>query len=164
MNDLPKTSYSEGKKLPVGIRVSGEDILVDGSGHAIGLEEQHKYEKLLVQEERRIFNTGATRDKEETKLDFEGFLSPRVIQVFAEYMHKHRQMADGSARLADNWQKGIPLDSYMKSGWRHFFDWWAEHRGLYSRDGLTDALCGLLFNVMGYLHEHLKEKEKNENI
>ena len=113
----------------------------------------------------RTFDTGATRDKDETKLDFEGFLSPRVIKAFAEYMHKNREMKDGSVRASDNWQKGIPFDSYIKSAWRHFFDWWAEHRGLYSRDGLTDALCGLLFNVSGYLHEHLKRIEnENKNI
>lgn len=106
----------------------------------------------------RQFETGATRDAEEGKLDFEGFLSPLVIQRFGEYMNKHRHQSDGALRASDNWQKGIPLDAYMKSGWRHFFDWWKEHRGIPSREGLEDALCGLLFNVMGYLHELLKKR------
>lgn len=108
----------------------------------------------------RYFPTGANRNPDADKLDYEGFLSPLVIERFAEYMHKHRSIADGTLRDADNWQKGMPKDAYMKSGWRHFVDWWKEHRGLASREGLEDALCGLLFNVMGYLHETLKSRQE----
>jgi hypothetical protein len=108
----------------------------------------------------REFATGATRNLDEDKLDFEGFLSPLVIQRFAEYMHKHRLQADGNLRSSDNWQKGIPKDAYMKSGFRHFMDWWTEHRGNPSREGLEEALCALLFNVQGYLHETLHEQKK----
>lgn len=101
----------------------------------------------------RVFKTGAVRDNEEGKLDFEGFLSPMVVQRFAEYMNKHRIQADGKTRDSDNWQKGITREAYMKSAWRHFHDWWSEHRGYNSREGLNDAICGLLFNAMGYLYE-----------
>jgi hypothetical protein len=104
----------------------------------------------------RQFETGATRDTAQDKFDFEGFLSPLVLERYAQYMHKHRKQSDGSLRDSDNWQKGIPKDVYMKSGYRHFFDWWKEHRGIASREGLEDALCAILFNVMGYLHEVLK--------
>lgn len=106
----------------------------------------------------RTFETGATRDVDADKYDYEGFLSPLVLRRYAAYMHQHRQQADGQLRASDNWQKGIPKNAYMQSGWRHFFDWWAEHRGLMSREGVEDALCALLFNAMGYLHEHLKER------
>ena len=41
----------------------------------------------------RQFSTGANRNSEEGKLDFEGFISPLVIQRFGEYMHKHRHLA-----------------------------------------------------------------------
>lgn len=101
----------------------------------------------------RTFDTGATRDTDADKFDYEGFLSPGVLRRFAEYMHKNRIQVDGSLRDSDNWQKGIPQDAYMKSAWRHFMEWWAAHR-----NGFTDeeALCALLFNVMGYLHEALK--------
>lgn len=98
----------------------------------------------------RTFATGATRDTAEDKLDFEGFLSPEVLLAFAEYMHENRIQSDGSLRDSDNWQKGIPLNQYMKSAWRHFFDWWQSHR---NGDIDMEALHGLLFNVMGYLHE-----------
>jgi hypothetical protein len=110
----------------------------------------------------RKFDTGATRDDEDTKPDYEGFLSPLVLQGFGRYMHKHRTQGDGDLRGSDNWQKGMPLDCYIKSAWRHFLDWWLEHRGGTSRAGLEDALYGLMFNVMGYLHVTLKEKGEVE--
>lgn len=106
----------------------------------------------------RRFDTGATRDLDTSKLDFEGFLSPLVLKRFAEYMHSNRQLADGSYRDSDNWQKGIPETAYIKSGFRHFFDWWAEHRGIQTAEGVELAICGLLFNAMGYLHERLSAK------
>lgn len=107
----------------------------------------------------RKFETGATRDVDHDKYDYEGFLSPLVVERFGEYMHKHRLQADGKLRDSDNWQKGIPLSAYMKSGFRHFMDWWRGHREQYS-DGhfLEDALCALLFNVQGYLHELLRAR------
>lgn len=109
----------------------------------------------------RTFSTGATRNLDMGKLDYEGFLSPLVIERFAEYMNKNRLQADGKVRESDNWQKGMPKDSYMKSGWRHFFDWWKEHRGfgVDTDESLEEAICALIFNAQGYLHEHLKNKE-----
>lgn len=104
----------------------------------------------------RTFETGATRSPEEGKHDFEGFLSPLALERFAEYMTKHRKQADGQLRASDNWQKGIPLDSYMKSAWRHFFEAWKAHRGLPVKEDIEESLCALMFNVQGYLHEYLK--------
>ena len=112
----------------------------------------------------RVFETGATRDLDERKHDFEGFLSPLVLREFAAYMHEHRLQRDGSLRASDNWQRGMPLDAYMKSAWRHFVDWWSVHRGLGVEDfdgELVDVratLCALLFNVQGYLHELLRRE------
>jgi hypothetical protein len=106
----------------------------------------------------RTFSSGATRDNDTDKYDYEGFLSPYVIRRFGEYMHKHRQQNDGNLRDSDNWQKGIPLDQYMKSTWRHFQEWWGVHRGLSPEEELEDTLCAMLFNVQGYLHEILKNK------
>jgi len=108
----------------------------------------------------RQFDTGATRDLDFTKDDPEGFLSPLVIQRYCEYMSKNRKTAIG-IRDSDNWQKGIPKDAYMKSAWRHFLDLWLAHRGYASREGIEEALCGLIFNVMGYLHELLKGKNND---
>lgn len=108
----------------------------------------------------RQFETGATRDTDNGKPDFEGFLSPLVLERYGEYMNKHRYQSDGNIRPSDNWQKGIPKEAYMKSAWRHFMDWFLLHRnvGAKSRESLQDSLCGVLFNAMGYLHETLKEE------
>jgi len=108
----------------------------------------------------RKFETGATRDTDKDKLDYEGFLSPLVLERYARYMHQHRKQSDGNLRDSDNWQKGIPKEAYMKSAWRHFMDLWFEHRGFNSRDGIEEALCAIIFNCMGYLFEILKNKEK----
>jgi hypothetical protein len=114
----------------------------------------------------REFSTGATRDNDTTKNDYEGFLSPLVLERYGNYMTKHRKQADGQLRDSDNWQKGIPKDVYMKSMWRHFLDVWFIHRGYKRFDKqrneditLDEAICALLFNVMGYLFEILKVKE-----
>ena len=109
----------------------------------------------------RQFASGATRDTEADKLDYEGFLCPLVLERYARYMHGHRIQSDGSMRDSDNWQKGIPRRAYMKSGWRHFMDWWMCHRTGADGEILENALCALLFNVNGYLHETLKRKAIN---
>lgn len=112
----------------------------------------------------RIFGNGATRDTDVGKLDYEGFLSPLVLKKYAEYLDKHRKQSDGKLRDSDNWQRGIPRKEYIKSAWRHFMDFWSFHRGFKGRETMEDAICGLLFNVMGYLHELEKEKlEKEED-
>jgi len=114
----------------------------------------------------RKFETGATRDTAENKLDFEGFLSPVVLTRYAEYLNKNRKQPDGQLRDSDNWQKGIPKDVYMKSMFRHFMDVWIIHRDPVEcpleEDELQDALCAVVFNAMGYLFEELKES-RNAN-
>ncbi len=112
--------------------------------------------KVASNYELRKFDTGATRDSVEGKPDYEGFLSPLVIDRFAQYMNKHRVQPDGQLRNSDNWQLGIPQDAYMKSGFRHFMDWWRQHRGYKGQDTMEESLCALMFNVQGYLHELLK--------
>lgn len=105
----------------------------------------------------RTFNTGATRNVDENKYDYEGFLSPIALKAFAKYMHDNRMQANGKLRDSDNWQKGIPLDSYMKSMYRHFFSVWENHRGVESDEDIATSLSALMFNVQGYLHEYLKK-------
>ena len=109
----------------------------------------------------RTFGSGATRDTEAGKADYEGFLSPLVLKRFGEYMDRHRVQADGAPRASDNWQKGIPREAYLKSGLRHVMDWWLHHRGYpwVARESLEDALCAVIFNAMGYLHECVKGPE-----
>jgi hypothetical protein len=127
----------------------------------------------------RTFKTGATRDVDHNKPDYEAYLSPRVLRAYGRYMLKHQIQADGTRREGDNWQKGMPLEAFMKSGWRHFMEWWERHRApggqcppgycpegedmqtLEQAEKIEEALCALLFNVMGYLHETLEYKEED---
>lgn len=104
----------------------------------------------------RTFSTGATRDNDDSKPDLEGFISPLVTKRYGQYMHEHRRQADGQLRASDNWQKGIPIDAYMKSLVRHVEDVRLHHDG-YSNEAvekdLENALCAVLFNANGYLYE-----------
>ena len=88
------------------------------------------------------------------------FMGADVIKEFGNYMLKHQIQADGSMRESNNWKKGIPLEAYMVSMWRHLQTVWLHHEGRsdLTDETLEDALCGVIFNASGYLHELLKEK------
>lgn len=113
----------------------------------------------------RQFKTGATRDTDTSKIDPEGAISPLVVRRFAQYMREcqTRNVPPGqTVRASDNWQKGIPFDSYAKSLARHHLDFGELHDGFPVTDDkgqpvtLEVALCAMLFNVQGYLFELLK--------
>ena len=116
------------------------------------------------------FTTGAYRDKSDNKPDFEACFSPLVLARYAQYIASKRNVPtfkDNGVRPDDNWQMGIPKESYMKSKIRHTIASWTIHRGFKAFDekgdlvDLEEALCAELFNTMGYLFEVLKEKENN---
>ena len=112
----------------------------------------------------RQFKTGATRDDDINKYDYEGFLSPTVLERYAQYMHKNRKQADGLLRDSDNWQKGIPIRQYMKSKARHFIKTWLLYRqGAIKSEELEDSLCAELFNTMGMLFEILRTQGLIDN-
>ena len=111
----------------------------------------------------REFETGATRDTNVEKPDYNGFNSPLVEKRFGSYMHTHRTQADGTVRSSSNWKLGIPQDAYKESLHRHFMDLWLHLDGY--PDEATDpdlesVLCALRFNVNGLLYEVLKEKKR----
>lgn len=114
------------------------------------------------------FASGATRNTDVNKFDYEGFINPEVLHAFGEYMHAHRRQNDGSLRDSDNWQKGIPLRTYMKSLIRHAIDLWRMERGftvINPDTGLPhtkqELCCALMFNAMGYLKELLQPADIN---
>ena len=123
----------------------------------------------------RQFSTGATRNLDHNKLDYEGFNCPMAQRAFAEYMHGHRKQADGTIRDSDNWQRGMDFDVYAKSLVRHVHDLHCLHRGWTiprPEDGQPmtpddehklELLCAIWFNVQGYIHELLKAKVKCES-
>ena len=112
----------------------------------------------------REFETGATRDTDEDKYDYEGFLSPSVIERYAAYMHQHRKQADGKLRASDNWQKGLPPEQSLKSLWRHMMDVWKIMRGLPAQESKEEALCAIIFNASSMLHEELRVQDGSKRL
>jgi len=108
--------------------------------------------------EMRVFKGGATRNTDDEKLDYEGFLSPFALKAYCEYLNKHRVQADGKVRDSDNWQGGFGPGVCMKSMLRHVWDAWMIHRGgTVIEDGQVvskkNALCAAMFNIMSQLHD-----------
>lgn len=112
----------------------------------------------LKQPSVRKFETGATRDTAEGKLDYSNFFSPAVLERRAVFMHKNRKQSDGTLRDGGNWKYGIPQEVYMSSMFRHFMTVWKENHGIDTEEGLEEALCAVLFNAEGMLYELLKAK------
>lgn len=108
----------------------------------------------------RAFASGATRNDDSAKFDYEGFLNPEALHAFGAYMHEHRRQRDGSVRDSDNWQKGISFRVYVKSLVRHSIDLWRMDRGYAVVNPDTgqphtkqDLCCAIVFNALGYLKE-----------
>jgi hypothetical protein len=112
----------------------------------------------------QTFETGATRSSSEDRYDPEGYMSPLVEERFSNYMLKHQYQADGTKRDSDNWQKGMPRETYMKGMKRHVLHLWLRHRGWTTDDpnaGATieEDLCAIIFNAQGYLHDILAQRQ-----
>lgn len=146
-----------GKEFKKGDLISGSPI--DGYFHT-HCKSKPKSETAQI----RQFETGAYRDTDDSKLDFEACFSPLVLQRYAEYICSKRKVPlwkDKGIRPDDNWQMGIPIESYMKSKARHFISTWLIHRG-FSNENIEEALCAELFNTMGMLFEVLKKKSEEK--
>lgn len=66
----------------------------------------------------RTFDTGATRDIDDWKLEYSRYIHPLADYSFAEYM-KSKQIIWWEYRRWDNWQKWIPPESLFDSLIRH---------------------------------------------
>lgn len=115
----------------------------------------------------RVSETGANRDTSMGKLDFEAAISPLVLMAYLEYITKHAKRPDGTYRELDNWQLLFGTHEEhrnicIKSAYRHFIDLLMEHDGYDSREGIDEALGGLLFNIMCYWFSILKERREKE--
>jgi hypothetical protein len=119
----------------------------------------------------RVFSTGATRNDDTERIDPEGFLSPKVMAQFFEYMHKNRFRPSGEMRASDNWQLGITQQAYAKSISRHYWEFFDKHReqgnhkdepSPYRNEKLLELCCAEMFNFMGYMFEELKKPLRDE--
>lgn len=88
---------------------------------------------------RQDFETGAKRDTQDDKPRYD-LVSVRALKRVAELLGR------GAAKYGDrNWEKGIPLDRYYASMFRHMIQW-AEG------DTSEDHLAAVCFNAMGIMH------------
>jgi hypothetical protein len=116
----------------------------------------------------RMSESGAIRNSDVGKINYQGALSPLILEAYGKYIEKHSLLPDGTRRNNKNWQKlfGTPEEHRqvcIESAWRHFIDVLMEHDGYDSRDGIDEALGGLMFNVQAYWFSLLIErKKKNE--
>lgn len=107
----------------------------------------------------RKFASGATRNTDKKKLDWEGFISPVAMRRFARYMHQHRVQSDGNLRDSDNWQKGFPRRQIMKSLIRHVWDLWYVWRSSpTAKELMLDLLCAILFNTQAMMLEIIYDR------
>ena len=116
----------------------------------------------------RKFDSGATRDTSEGKLEYARFMSPIVLKRFAEYMNLHRKQTDGNLREPDNWMnlfgdkhEDVCLDSLF----RHVMDVWLINKGFQTeaREDIEPALCAILFNAQAWLFKVLMDKQERKN-
>jgi hypothetical protein len=88
---------------------------------------------------RQDFETGARRDVQDDKPRYD-LVSIIALKRIAELLGR------GAAKYGDrNWEKGIPLDRYYASMFRHMIQW-AEG------DTSEDHLAAVCFNAMGIMH------------
>jgi hypothetical protein len=113
----------------------------------------------------REFNSGATRDTDDTKPDPEGCYHPLVLKAVSDYMAKHSYLPDGTRRAADNWQAGMPRAVWRKSLERHWLDVKLHDKGHgdEAREPIIDALCAVIFNAQGRLLEELLDRDLSED-
>lgn len=98
---------------------------------------------------RRSFETGAVRDMSEGKGDMFSLPAAAIIRLSKHY----EQGAKKYSRL--NYQKGIPVSSFMDSALRHIFkylDGWDDE----------DHLSAAAFNILGAIQMEERNQEMQD--
>lgn len=149
-NDLMELMKCDAIYLLEGWEHSHGAKLEKQTAEAVGIEVF--YQKPLESAGLVFSDTGACRNSEEGKLDFD-WLSIPVLKRITAYMNANAILPDGSRRSSDNWKQGMPRLRYRRSAQRHFYDWLESHQ-----NGVLDQdmACATIFNIMGDLHEELK--------
>ncbi len=97
--------------------------------------------------DRCVFKTGATRDMQEGKGRYD-LMPPRAMFRLAQHFE------DGAKKYGErNWEKGIPLNSFINSALRHIFNYMAGERG-------EDHLIAAAWNMIAAAET--EEKINNE--
>lgn len=115
----------------------------------------------------RTFATGANRNSAEGKLEYYGFSHPLVETSFAQYMHHHRMLEDGTLRDSDNWWKGFPERVIIESLLRHIQDIKLLYTGYKVTENgkdvdMEEAINGAKFNLNALMLNILRDTKSIE--
>ena len=101
------------------------------------------------------FKSGAIRDTQEGKTDYVETISFSAHRRFAIYMtEKKKKYGVG------NFKKGIPIESYEKSLWRHVMIYFGNKYEGWNFEPDEDHLAAIRFNNDGIMHEEERAKTK----
>jgi len=103
----------------------------------------------------RVFETGAMRDSDNDKEDYIESISWIALQRYCKYM-KTQESKYGRG----NWKKGIPIEEYEKSLFRHIQKYIANKYDNANLEPEIDHLSAALFNLQGLIHEIEKLNKK----
>jgi len=97
----------------------------------------------------KVADTGMVREDKTNKPTYLQYFTPAVLKRYAERM---KQFPAKYGLPSDNWkQGGYPKEEYLESLMRHLVD-------LYDGDTSEDHAAGIMFNIVGYMHEQHLEK------
>lgn len=102
----------------------------------------------------RKFESGAVRDKDDSKEDYVETFSWTALRRHAQYMtSKKKKYGVG------NFKKGIPIESYEQSLVRHLQKYMENkyEQGIIETE--EDHLAAMLFNICGIMHEEERVKK-----
>jgi hypothetical protein len=102
----------------------------------------------------RRFESGAVRDKDDTKEDYIETISWTAFKRYAQYMTGKKKRYG-----AGNFKKGIPIESYEQSMVRHlqkYLENKYEQGTCETEEGHIEAI---IFNCFGILHEEERVKK-----
>lgn len=102
-----------------------------------------------------VFPSGAIRDSQEDKPDFNETISWTAFNRYAKYMTGKK-----SKYGAGNFKRGIPTESYVKSMLRHVDKFMRNTFENGDDEKNEDHLSAIVFNVFGIMHNEEQEKLK----
>ena len=109
-----------------------------------------------IRDKNRVFESGAQRDSDLGKEDYVESVSWIALQRYANYM-KVQESKYGRG----NWKKGIPIQEYEKSMFRHIQKYFANKYDNANLEPEVDHLSAAWFNLQGLIHESEKITIKN---
>lgn len=104
------------------------------------------------------FETGSVRENDDHKPDYVEALSYTALNRYVRFMTSKKTKYG-----ANNFKKGIPIESYERSLMRHIDKYFRnKYEGGDDEKG-DDQLSAILFNVFGIMHqEEIFEKKRDK--